>query len=117
MTAITKGAIRAIKYYKHVVQSVEKFIQKCRPEYKIPGLYVIDSIVRQSRHQFGAAKDVFAPRFAKNVLVTFYHLYKCAEEEKVQHLLYYYAFIRVLLRLEFQFAHPILNVTLATDQK
>jgi hypothetical protein len=37
MTAITKGAIRAIKYYKHVVQSVEKFIQKCRPEYKIPG--------------------------------------------------------------------------------
>jgi len=82
MTAITKGAIRAIKYYKHVVQSVEKFIQKCRPEYKIPGLYVIDSIVRQSRHQFGAAKDVFAPRFAKNVLVTFFHLYKCAEEEK-----------------------------------
>ena len=84
MTAITKGAIRAIKYYKHVVQSVEKFIQKCRPEYKVPGLYVIDSIVRQSRHQFGAAKDVFAPRFAKNVTVTFYHLYKCPEEEKVR---------------------------------
>ena len=83
MTSITKGAIRSIKYYKHVVQSVEKFIQKCRPEYKIPGLYVIDSIVRQSRHQFGAAKDVFAPRFAKNVQVTFYHLYKCADEEKV----------------------------------
>ena len=83
MTAITKGAIRAIKYYKHVVQSVEKFIQKCRSEYKIPGLYVIDSIVRQSRHQFGAVKDVFAPRFAKNIQVTFYHLYKCPEEEKV----------------------------------
>jgi hypothetical protein len=31
MTAVTKGAIKAIKYYKHVVQSVEKFIQKCRP--------------------------------------------------------------------------------------
>ncbi|MPC89798.1 Protein SCAF8 [Portunus trituberculatus] len=30
MTAITKGAIRAIKFYKHVVQSVEKFIQKVR---------------------------------------------------------------------------------------
>ena len=67
MTMITKGAIRSIKYYKHVVQSVEKFIQKCRSEYKIPGLYVIDSIVRQSRHQFGAEKDVFAPRFAKNI--------------------------------------------------
>jgi hypothetical protein len=61
MTAVTTGAIRAIKYYKHVVQSVEKFIQKCRPEYKIPGLYVIDSIVKQSRHQFGAINDVFAP--------------------------------------------------------
>ena len=84
MTAITKGAIRAIKYYKHVVQSVEKFIQKCRPEYKIPGLYVIDSIVRQSRHQFGPDKDVFAGRFAKNIRVTFYNLYKCTEEEKVR---------------------------------
>ena len=82
MTSITKGAIRSIKYYKHVVQSVEKFIQKCRQEYKIPGLYVIDSIVRQSRHQFGADKDVFAPRFAKNIQVTFFHLYKCSEEEK-----------------------------------
>ena len=82
MTSITKGAIRAIKFYKHVVQSVEIFIKKCKPEYKIPGLYVIDSIVRQSRHQFGADKDVFAPRFAKNALITFYHLYKCSEEEK-----------------------------------
>ena len=82
MTSITKSAIRAIKFYKHVVQSVEKFIQKCKQEYKIPGLYVIDSIVRQSRHQFGPDKDVFAPRFAKNSLITFYHLYKCSEEEK-----------------------------------
>ena len=82
MTSITKSAIRAIKFYKHVVQSVEKFIQKCKTEYKIPGLYVIDSIVRQSRHQFGADKDVFAPRFAKNSMITFYHLYKCTEEEK-----------------------------------
>ena len=82
MTALTKGAIKAIKLYKHVVQSVEKFIQKCRPEYKIPGLYVIDSIVRQSRHQFGADKDVFAQRFAKNLQTTFFYLYKCPEEEK-----------------------------------
>jgi hypothetical protein len=25
---------------------------------------------------------VFAPRFAKNARITFYHLYKCSEEEK-----------------------------------
>ena len=82
MANVTKCAIKAIKFYKHVVQSVEKFVQKCKPEYKVPGLYVIDSIVRQSRHQFGSEKDVFAPRFTKNVLATFQNLLKCPTEEK-----------------------------------
>ncbi|XP_064411985.1 SR-related and CTD-associated factor 8 isoform X3 [Latimeria chalumnae] len=82
MTQITKAAIKAIKFYKHVVQSVEKFIQKCKPEYKVPGLYVIDSIVRQSRHQFGQEKDVFAPRFSKNIISTFQNLYRCPADEK-----------------------------------
>ncbi|CDQ58381.1 unnamed protein product [Oncorhynchus mykiss] len=82
MTNITKSAIKAIKYYKHVVQSVEKFVQKCKPEYKVPGLYVMDSIVRQSRHQFGQDKDVFAPRFSKNIIGTFQHLYRCPSDEK-----------------------------------
>ncbi|XP_025989646.1 SR-related and CTD-associated factor 4 isoform X2 [Solenopsis invicta] len=82
MNSLTRGAIKAIKFYKHVVQSVEKFIQKCKPEYKVPGLYVIDSIVRQSRHQFGMEKDVFAPRFAKNMQTTFLNLLKCPQEDK-----------------------------------
>ncbi|KAF8774068.1 SR-related and CTD-associated factor 4 like protein [Argiope bruennichi] len=82
MTSITKSAIKGIKFYKHIVQSVEKFIQKCRPEYKVPGLYVVDSIVRQSRHQFGADKDVFGPRFVKNITTTFQNLFKCAEEDR-----------------------------------
>lgn len=86
MTALTRGAIKAIKFYKHVVQSVEKFILKCRPEYKVPGLYVIDSIVRQSRHQFGSDKDVFAPRFSKNLQQTFINLFKCPPEDKVRYL-------------------------------
>jgi hypothetical protein len=75
--------MKAIKFYKHVVQSVEKFILKCKTEYKIPGLYVIDSIVRQSRHQFGADKDLFAPRFARNMEVTFANLFSCPVEDKV----------------------------------
>ncbi|XP_062864102.1 SR-related and CTD-associated factor 8 isoform X2 [Trichomycterus rosablanca] len=82
MTQITKSAIKAIKFYKHVVQSVEKFVQKCKPEYKVPGLYVIDSIVRQSRHQFGQEKDVFAPRFSKNIIATFLNLYRCPSDDK-----------------------------------
>ncbi|XP_075059501.1 SR-related and CTD-associated factor 8 isoform X2 [Mixophyes fleayi] len=82
MTQITKAAIKAIKFYKHVVQSVEKFIQKCKPEYKVPGLYVVDSIVRQSRHQFGQEKDVFAPRFSNNIINTFQNLYRCPSDDK-----------------------------------
>ncbi|XP_022244734.1 protein SCAF8-like isoform X2 [Limulus polyphemus] len=81
MTQVTKAAIKGIKFYKHIVQSVEKFIQKCRPEYKIPGLYVIDSIVRQSKHQF-SDKDVFAPRFSKNITTTFQNLFKCPDEDR-----------------------------------
>jgi CID domain len=84
MGAITKASMKAIKFYKHVVQNVEKFILKCKPEYKIPGLYVIDSIVRQSRHQFGPEKDVFAPRFARNMEETFAHLFRCSQEDKVR---------------------------------
>nr|XP_014286010.1 uncharacterized protein LOC106686920 isoform X3 [Halyomorpha halys] len=82
MTAITRSAIKAIKFYKHAVQSVEKFVQKCKPEYKVPGLYVIDSIVRQSRHQFSPEKDVFAPRFARNIQTTFAHLFNCPPDDK-----------------------------------
>ena len=84
MTAVTKAALKALKFYKHVVQSVEKFIQKCRPEYKVPGLYVVDSIVRQSRHQFGQEKDVFGPRFIKNIGVTFTHIFKCVEADRAR---------------------------------
>ncbi|KAL8588474.1 hypothetical protein ACOMHN_054053 [Nucella lapillus] len=82
MGAVTRAAIKAIKFYKHVVQSVEKFVLKCKPEYKIPGLYVIDSVVRQSRHQFGGDKDMFGPRFTKNIVPTFQSLLKCSAEDR-----------------------------------
>nr|XP_029508220.1 splicing factor, arginine/serine-rich 15-like isoform X2 [Oncorhynchus nerka] len=82
MMSVTKSAIKAIKLYKHVVQVVEKFIKKCKPELKVPGLYVVDSIVRQSRHQFGVDKDVYGPRFQKNFTPTFQNLYLCPHDDK-----------------------------------
>ncbi|XP_028855886.1 splicing factor, arginine/serine-rich 15-like isoform X2 [Denticeps clupeoides] len=82
MMSVTKAAIKAIKLYKHVVLIVEKFIKKCKPDLKVPGLYVVDSIVRQSRHQFGIEKDVFGPRFMKNFSATFQNLYLCPTDDK-----------------------------------
>lgn len=57
---------------------------QCKPEYKIAGLYVVDSIVRQSRHQFGSDKDVFGPRFTKNITGTFENLCLCPVEDRVR---------------------------------
>lgn len=56
---------------------------QCKPEYKVPGLYIIDSIIRQSRHQYGNDKDLFAARFCKNICTSFQSLYKCPEADKV----------------------------------
>ncbi|VDM94559.1 unnamed protein product, partial [Onchocerca ochengi] len=80
---ITKAAMKAIKYYKHVVFGVEKFLMKCKAEYKIPGLYCIDSIIRQSRHQF-KDKDVFGPRFAINMQATLSNLLNCKADDKLK---------------------------------
>jgi len=57
---------------------------QCQPEYKLPGLYVIDAIVRESRRQFSPEKDLFAPRFSKNFEATFYNLLTyCPTSDKV----------------------------------
>ena len=53
----------------------------------------MDSIVRQSRHQFGSDKDVFAPRFTKNIVSTFQHLFKCPPEEKVCLTMFTFGFL------------------------
>nr|XP_055053348.1 SR-related and CTD-associated factor 4b [Misgurnus anguillicaudatus] len=84
MMSVTKAGIKAIKLYKHVVQIVEKFIKRCKPELKVAGLYVADSIIRQSRHQFGADKDLFGPRFLKNFSATFQNLYECPVDDKAK---------------------------------
>ena len=67
----------------HLKLFIMSQILQCKPEFKVPGLYVIDSIVRQSRHQFGVDKDVFSPRFTKNIVITFTFLFKCPPEDRV----------------------------------
>jgi len=58
---------------------------QCQPEYKLPGLYVIDAIVRESRRQFSPEKDLFAPRFSKNFDATFHNLFTyCPPSDKVR---------------------------------
>lgn len=83
MGQITRAAMKGVKFYKHIVKGVEKFIARCGPDYKVPGLYVIDSIVRQSRHQFGVDRDVFAARFSNNLESTFENLFAgCNPDDK-----------------------------------
>ncbi len=59
------------------------FFHQCKPDLKVAGLYVVDSIIRQSRHQFGTDKDLFGPRFLKNFTVTFQNLFQCPADDKV----------------------------------
>lgn len=51
--------------------------------YKLPALYVIDSIVRQSKHQFNESKEMYGPRFGKRLDKIFSMLYQCTEADKV----------------------------------
>eukprot|EP00052_Salpingoeca_macrocollata_P023918 m.212192 g.212192 ORF g.212192 m.212192 type:complete len:642 (-) comp22145_c0_seq5:302-2227(-) len=85
IATVAKIAMDAYKYYKRVVHSVEKFIYKASPECKLPGLYVMDGILKESRKHHGA-KDVYAPRFAKNLSSTYQYLMRCGsdDQEKIQ---------------------------------
>ena len=83
MAELTKSAMKAQKMYKHVVQSVEKFILKCKKEYKVAGLYIMDSVVRQSRHKNSPEKDNFGPRFVINIVATFQHLFNSVSPDEM----------------------------------
>ncbi|KAI0988773.1 hypothetical protein GJ496_007245 [Pomphorhynchus laevis] len=80
--SITKSALAAAIYYKHVVCNIEKFIQRCKNEYKLSGIYLIDSIVRQSRHECGNLKDPFGPRFSRNIENSFKCMHECTLDDK-----------------------------------
>lgn len=55
--------------YKNVVHHIEKFMTKVKPEYRLPCMFIIDSICRNAKIKLGE-KDNFTPRFAKNIVST-----------------------------------------------
>ena len=63
--------------------NVTIFVAQCKAEYKLSGIYVIDAIVRQSKHQ-NKDKDMYAPRFESNIHVTATFLFKCSNKDQVQ---------------------------------
>eukprot|EP01089_Gocevia_fonbrunei_P007291 TRINITY_DN1836_c0_g4_i2.p1 TRINITY_DN1836_c0_g4~~TRINITY_DN1836_c0_g4_i2.p1 ORF type:complete len:788 (-),score=168.91 TRINITY_DN1836_c0_g4_i2:106-2469(-) len=81
INAIAKLALKNIKYHKNVVHSVERFIKKCRPEYRLASLYIIDSICRHSRTKFGD-KDVYVRRFSKNLEKSFDYIFQCVKSDQ-----------------------------------
>eukprot|EP00730_Choanoeca_flexa_P016183 TRINITY_DN7596_c0_g1_i1.p1 TRINITY_DN7596_c0_g1~~TRINITY_DN7596_c0_g1_i1.p1 ORF type:complete len:749 (+),score=108.18 TRINITY_DN7596_c0_g1_i1:2-2248(+) len=78
---ITELALKYIKYYKFVVYSVEKFVHKVAANYKVPGIYVIDSIINNSRYKL-KNKDPFGPRFAQRLAGTFEPLRKASQADQ-----------------------------------
>jgi hypothetical protein len=44
---LTRKAVTNARSYKIIVYCIEKFIQKCPREYRLSGMYLIDSICRQ----------------------------------------------------------------------
>lgn len=94
MDQITKEAISSVRNYKHIVYYVETFIKNCSGKYKIPGLYVIDAIIRNNSKSENSSvkksKDLYQKRFCKNMCKTFTNIYnKCplADREKITKVL------------------------------
>eukprot|EP00037_Helgoeca_nana_P037382 m.15855 g.15855 ORF g.15855 m.15855 type:complete len:699 (+) comp8817_c0_seq1:58-2154(+) len=84
VSSLTNLAVhKYAKYFKLVVYAVEKFIHKARSDFKVPGLYIIDSIMQASRKKYGA-KDVYVERFGKNLTQTFQQLLRCKTEDQVR---------------------------------
>ena len=81
IASITNAAVRAIKYYKHVVKLVEDFILKSTASFKVPGLYVVDAILRHSR-LCNRDGDPYGPRFLRNIDALFAALSHCNPEDK-----------------------------------
>ncbi|KAF9923487.1 hypothetical protein FBU30_006494 [Linnemannia zychae] len=87
---LTKLAFKASRYYKNIVYTLEKFITRCVPEYKLTGLYVLDSISRtsQSAKTKGSSGSgsftgsEYVARFERNIEALFVEFTKVIEDKE-----------------------------------
>merc|ERR1711953_1063472 len=79
--SLTEVGYNAMTYFKHVAVIIEKFIQKCKPAYKVCGLYVIDALVRYNVKQKGRKGDLLGPRFIRNFSETFEYVMQCPAKD------------------------------------
>ncbi|KAF8947034.1 hypothetical protein BGZ47_010472 [Haplosporangium gracile] len=88
---LTKLAFKAARYYKNIVYCLEKFITRCVPEYKLTGLYVLDSICRTSqsaKSKLGSSGggtftgSEYVARFEKNIEALFVEFTKVVENKE-----------------------------------
>ena len=76
------------QHYKNIVYLTEKFITRCVPEYKLTGLYVLDSICRTSHSikQKGLGGSLtgaeYVGRFEKNIEALFAEFCKVQEDKE-----------------------------------
>ncbi|KAG0198740.1 hypothetical protein BGX28_007861 [Mortierella sp. GBA30] len=85
---LTKLAFQSAKYYKNIVYCIEKFITRCVPEYKLTGLYVLDSICRTSKSVKAKSSSgsftgsEYVGRFEKNIEALFAEFCKVQDEKE-----------------------------------
>ena len=69
------------------MHSIEKFVQKCQPDYKLAGLYVIDSILRASLKPTAKEKapttSVYVRRFEEKLENIFTNLVQANLKDRV----------------------------------
>ncbi|KAF9949770.1 hypothetical protein BGZ72_008496 [Mortierella alpina] len=85
---LTKLALQSARYYKNIVYCIEKFITRCVPEYKLTGLYVLDSICRTSKSikQKSSSSSFtgseYVGRFERNIEALFAEFCKVQEDKE-----------------------------------
>lgn len=81
ISAVRKMAMQNTKNYKFVVHSIEKFARKCPDTKRLPLFYAIDAICQASKRELGE-KDVYTPRFARNIETLFAKLIDCPAPDR-----------------------------------